>query len=284
MKVFKLSLLVASLTFIGCGGGSNDTITPSSHNTNEVKTVQEAQKSLNAFSAFQSINLSVVNTSSASGSTNVANTKMLSKLQKTATAACDDGGSLTLDVSDDEKSATYTFAQCKNGSEYIDGTMKLLQNDDTSYELTYDKLTYKGTSGEQYMDLTMKVVEEASIYSMTMNGVINQTTTAGEINNMTITDFKIKGKDTSDESWTTIDGKMAFETKCITGTYTFETVEKLVDAKDGSDNLESGILKLNGATYTFENPNVTIEAGSESETILQSELEKRMESADSCDI
>jgi len=132
---------------------------------------------------------------------------------------------------------------------------------------TLDESNYKGQIYETFIFSELK---------KHISFAVDNTDMFGEKNNIAFTNFVSKNKDTSNESWSTIDGIVSVESKCTTGTYTFETVEKLVDATDGSDNIESGILKLNGATYTFENPYVTIKAGSQEETIKQSELEKRM--------
>lgn len=287
MKIFTLSMIVASLTLIGCGNSSsNDSTTNLTSSSNEVTTVKDAEKNVNALGAFQSVNLTILNkdTNNKVLNINKFTSQKLNKIQKTQTVACDGGGSITLDLSDDEKTLVYTFNECKNEATSIDGKMTLIQEDDNSFEMDYDALTFKDVRGTQYMDINMKISEEAKVLTMVLSGTVNQTTASGEVNDMKVTNYIIKVKETSDESWFTVDGGMEFKSKCLSGTYTFETVEKLVDARDGSDNLESGILKINGATYTFENPNVTIEAGSESETMLQSEFDKRIETSNSCAI
>lgn len=285
MKHFKLSLIALTILISGCGGGGSSSSTPASPaNTNEAKTVKEAEKNLNAFSTFNAVNLSIATDS---------NTKALNKAisnkfgtQKTTTINCNDGGTLTGTLSDDEKTLKYSFNNCKNDTSSIDGEMILITTDKNNIKLTYNALTLKDVRGTQYMNLTMEINIDSSskIETAAINGVIKQTFTSQEVNNISFKDFISTSKDTSDESWSTIDGTITLESKCTTGTYVFETVEKLVDATDGSDNTESGILKLNGATYTFENPHVTIEAGSESETITQSELEKRMSTHNACKI
>jgi hypothetical protein len=79
------------------------------------------------------------------------------------------------------------------------------------------------------------------------------------------------------EFWSTVDGDMSIVAKCFSGKYEFKTLEKLYDAQDGSDNVERGILELNGVRYIFDNPNVTIKTASNERTILQSDLEKEMQ-------
>ena len=89
-------------------------------------------------------------------------------------------------------------------------------------------------------------------------------------------------KEDAQEHWSTMDGEMKIASQCFGGNFTFETVAKMYEAQDGSDNVESGILKMNGATYTFVNPYVTIKAGGEERTILQTELEKEMNHTNGC--
>ncbi len=78
-----------------------------------------------------------------------------------------------------------------------------------------------------------------------------------------------------------IDGDLNVISQCFTGNFNVKTDEKIYDAQDGSDNAESGILELNGATYTFNNPYVTIKVDNEEKTLLQSDLEKEMNSSSS---
>jgi uncharacterized protein YceK len=286
MKHFKLSLITLAILISGCGGGSSSSTPDSPATTNEAKTVTEAEKNLNALSTLSSIDLSV---NAVTGtSTKALNKAISSKFgsQKTTTVNCNGGGTLTATISDDKKTLNYSFNSCKNDTLFLDGEMSIIQTNAENIELTYTKLTIKDVGGTQYMNLTMKanVDNSSKIETASMDGVMKQTLKSGEVNNISFTNFVSTSKDTSSESWTTIDGTVALESKCTTGTYTFETIEKLVDATDGSDNTESGILKLNGATYTFENPYVTIKAGTESETIFQTELEKRMSEHNACSI
>jgi len=279
MKKIIVSVITGSLILIGCGSSSKSN-GETAVNVSEAKTVKEAEKNLNALGSFTSIDLSVANLSDSK----VLSSKLLSKLQKSKTVVCSDSGSITLDISDDGRKLIYLFDKCQHGLTYTNGKLTLIRSDDNSFEIDFDKLTVRDIGGTQYMDIKMKFSEENSISTISFDGVVNQTTTSGETNNMSMTNMVFKHQETSVESWTTIDGKMALESKCVTGVYDFKTVEKLIEARDGSENTESGILILNGATYTFENPHVTIEAGSESETMLQSELERRMELSNTCNI
>jgi len=283
MKYFKLSLVTLAILISGCGGESSNNTPPAQ--ADEAKTITEAEKNLNVLSSLsmKSISPDVVTGSSLKVFNKTISNKVTN--QKAVTVSCSNGGTININVSDDEKRFHYSFKSCKNDVSFINGEMTMIQKNSENTELTYDKLTIKNEDGTQYMNLTMKINEESStqIDTFSIDGIVNQTSKSGEKNNIEFKHFVLKDKNqdkvTSNESWTTQDGTVVVESKCTTGTYTFKTIEKLVNTKDKSDNIESGILKINDATYTFENPYVTIKVGSKEETIKQSELEKHMTNA-----
>jgi len=184
--------------------------------------------------------------SSVSSSINSVSSTNSIKLQKVQSNNCTNGGSATFNYAESSNSITFTFSSCKDENTLIDGTMIMTQ----SYDETNTKIQFK--------NLTM----DDGKTKITSNNLIFE--------------------DNSNEHWSTIDGDLGILSKCFTGNFEFKTIEKLYDAQDGSDNTESGTLKMNGATYTFANPYVTIKAGSEERTILQSELEKEMNNSNSC--
>jgi len=180
------------------------------------------------------------------GLSSLSQNAKMQKSSKSQTYPCSNGGTLSSSLSADETVINMVFNKCKHGNSYIDGEMVITEN-----ETTY----------------TSKIV----------------------MNNLTVndagTDFfskKFVVEDNSAEYWSTIDGDLKIGSKCFTGKFDFKTLEKMYDAQDNSDNIEKGKMVLNGATYTFNNPNVTIEAGSETKTISQAELEKEFESSTSC--
>jgi len=287
MKHLKLSLITFAILISGCGGGNSSSSTPDSPtgsgagDSHETKTVAEAEKNLSVLYFFD---LEDISSNSVSSNSKVLKKAITLKVtnQKTITTNCSNGGTQTITISDDQKTRKISLNHCKEDNIETDGEMTIVyKNDGKNVNITYNELTIIDEEGTRYINLTMNTDLDNStqIGTFSLNGVMNQTLKSGEKNNITFTNFVTKEKDTASESWSTIDGTITAESKCNTGTYTFKTIEKLVDATDGSDNAESGILKLNGATYTFENPYVTIKAGTQEETIKQSELEKRMSSA-----
>jgi hypothetical protein len=169
----------------------------------------------------------------------------LNKIQKSQSASCNKGGNLVTNISDDETAINMTFDKCQEDDTYLNGTMSILSSNDGQHsKLEFTNLTVKDS--EMTMTSTHFVTEYDDI-----------------------------------EYWTTLDGDLNVISQCFTGNFNVKTDEKIYDAQDGSDNAESGILELNGATYTFNNPYVTIKVGNEEKTLLQSDLEKEMNSSSS---
>jgi len=276
MNFFKLSLVTVSLLLVGCG---SDGKSSSTADDTKIETVADAQKNFKALSAFGGMGSSIGN---GTNFRNLQNNTKLNKLQKGQKQACTDGGTFSFSISEDEKITEINYDNCKMDGASYDGDIKItnINSNDSKIEIT--KYKYSNSTGSGYINITMEDKTLNDISTTTIDGEVNQKSNSGEINNISVSNMKFVEKDTSSESWSTIDGGMSIESKCFTGKYTFETVEKLVDATDGSDNVESGILKLNGATYTFNNPDVTINVGSSTETILQSELEKRFQTESVC--
>lgn len=161
---------------------------------------------------------------------------------KTETYSCDTG-SITIDISNDKTTHSILAEKCNITSEnrYMNGNMTI-ENFSNENKVTFTNLELKSSDS-------------------------NVT-----ITKMVLVNHKI-------EKWTTIDGDITIVSPCFSGTYNYETIEKIYDTQDDSNNSESGILKMNDVTYTFNNPYVTIKIGDTEETILQSELEKRMDSS-----
>ena len=265
MKLFQFSLIAASFLLIGCGGGGS-----SSPSLTEVKTVEDAKTSYKAMGSFNSIDISKVNS---------GYSKLSQKMQKSESGTCPNGGRVSYNVSDDSKDITISYNSCKIDSKYYNGRVSMHSDDSNNYVIEISDYTYRDIGGEQYMNITLTQSKSNDVTTTKLNGVMNQTSKNNDVSNIGFDNMLLVSKDTSSESWSTIDGGINLKSKCVTGNYKFTTDEKLVDAKDGSNNTESGILDINGAKYTFENPYVTIKTPSgEEDTMLQSELEKKMES------
>jgi hypothetical protein len=267
MKIFKLSLIATSFVLIGCGGGGSNNSNSTLSELTPVKTVDDAKTSYKAINSFESIDISEVNS---------GYNKMSKGMQKSESAACTDGGSISYSSTDTKLIVSY--AKCQLGDKYYNGDVRINVLDNDNYTIEISDYTSRDVGGEQYMNITMVVSKSNDIETVKFNGVMNQTSKSNDVSNISLDNMIIVEKDTYSESWSTIDGGINLKSKCVTGNYKFTTVEKLVDAQDGTYNTESGILDINGARYTFENPYVTVKTATEEDTMLQSELEKEMES------
>ena len=267
MNILKFSLSVSVLSFllIACGGseGSGGKNTPS---FNEAETIEQAENNLYALGYI----LSGDSMRNVNGSRKVFDSKPTLKEERII--ECDKG---TLETSEDEKSSTFIYKACTDDGEYRDGTI-IITGDDGKVIFEYSNYTSKKDGTEFYLDLIQTIggkIDDSTSFT-SLNGVNNRTFNNGEKNNVTYSNFI----ETSTYKTQTYDGKLELDSKCITGTYIVETVEKLVFSTQYkiTDDIVSGTLKLNGATYTFEEPYVTIEAGGESKTYFQNKIKKRM--------
>ena len=275
MNYLKFSFIPIILLIVSCGNDTKSS-TPSS---NEVTTVAKAEKNYSALSRFKSLDLTKnVSTASSKSITKLMQNK-LTYQKGTSTNACRDGGSITT-IENDADKATIIFNNCQSGGELANGKVIIIVYNTENIKMIFEDYTVKQTGGTKYINIAFKIsIDSNKVSTLSINGVINQTLNSGEKNNIDYRNFVIKSKNTYNDRWSTIDGRIGIESKCDTGTYTFQTIEKLVSTRNGK--IEFGILKLNGATYTFDNPYVTIKAGSEEETILQSELTKRTQEQNS---
>lgn len=204
--------------------------------------VEAAKNVAEAESNYKS--LSALSFATNSINTSKTSSKLQKNSQKTESANCTNGGTATRTQTDSLTS--FTFTSCQEGNTYINGTMSLTtSNDSLNVKFEFNNLTIDDTETK-----------------------ITSTSFISEYN--------------SQEYWSTINGDIQISSKCFTGNFDFETISKIYDAQDGTDNAESGILKMNGATYTFDNPYVTIKVGNEEKTISQSELETEIDSSTNC--
>jgi hypothetical protein len=231
MKLYQLTLVVASLFLIGCGSSDNK---GSNSDVKEAKTVTEAENNFKSFGALSNLDR---------GTSSFNKNSKMQKISKNE-SPCSNGG--TLSISSDNTILTMVFNKCKEDSVYINGEMVITENE-SNYN---SKIVVK--------DLTLKE-EEINFYSK-----------------------KFVIEENEVEYWSTIDGDVKIDSKCFSGNFYFKTIEKMYEIQDNTDSIEKGKIVLNGATYTFNNPNVTITVGSETKTITQVELEKEFESSTSC--
>jgi len=167
-------------------------------------------------------------------------------LQKSSNSElCSDGGSLSLTFF--KETTTMVFKACKNEGTYTNGTIMITENQENYNE----KVEMK--------NLTMRD-DELDFYTTNFISVDNEV-----------------------EGWHTMNGDLKLTSQCFTGNFDFKTLEKMYDLKTDDNYIKKGKLELNGATYNFNYPNVTITTKKEKETLSQDELNEKMESVENCE-
>ncbi len=179
---------------------------------------------------------------------NINNTSKMQKLYKNQTVSCSGGGSMLVNASEDGSEISIEMNKCNESGSYMDGKLAIIEKDNGYFKMTMKNLTVKESNGD--------------------------TTSAKQL--------VMEGND--NEYWSAIDGDMSITSKCFNAKLDIKTLEKIYEMQDGSDGVEKGKIELNGASYTFNYPNVTIQAGSKTKTMLQTELDKEMESSTTCKI
>lgn len=172
-----------------------------------------------------------------------ANSSKMHKLSQNQTFPCSGGGTMSINTSEDETESTIVMNKCNQEGSYMDGSLIMIEKDDGYFKMTMKNLTVKESNGDK-----------TSAKQLIMEGNDN-------------------------EYWSALDGDISIASKCFNATLDIKTLEKMYEMQDGSDGVEKGKIELNGASYTFNYPNVTIKAGSETKTMSQTELDKEMESA-----
>jgi len=273
MNILKFSLSVSVLSFllIACGGSDSGKST----SPIKAKTIEQAEKNLVALGYI----LSRVSKQYVEDSTKFG---IHPTLKEERIIECDQG---TLETSSkDKNSLTVIYRGCNYDGEYQDGTVmrkKVFVDSTRTVNKTtkYSNYTYKKGSSESYLDLieeihTIENYYEGAVTSFYSLDGVHSSTYAGEKDSVTYSNFIEKGTIRT----STFNGKLEFDTRCIKGTYMIETVEKVafLYKSKGIDAIASGTLKLNGATYTYEEPYLIVEAGGKSKTYYQSNISKRM--------
>ena len=166
--------------------------------------------------------------------------------QKSGSQNCLDGGNFLYDVSvkNNVQTTVMFFKQCKVNETYIDGTI-VFKSDNDTYTKTMKLLGFNFKNEAMDFYTNSFVAEENPV-----------------------------------EFWAKKDGEITVNTKCFTEQFKIKTLEKMYETHDSTTNIAKGKMELNGAIYTYANPDVTIEVGDTVETMLQSELNTETETCE----
>ena len=234
MKFFTLSIALASLLLVGCGG--SDSKKSNTEDEPQVTTLEDSQKDIKSLTALSNIKKAFSALSS----------NPSSKSAKVETLNCSTSGTISFNSSEGSDTNKIMMNKCQNKDLYMDGELSITQYNEYHAKIEMKNFTIK--------DKEMTVIAKSFIT-----------------------------EDNSLDHWYTLDGDMSIASKCFTGNFNMNTLERLVDAQDNTENIESGKIELNKVTYSFENPYVTLTAGSESKTMLQSELDKELTTETACE-
>lgn len=263
-QLIRLSLAAGVILFTACG--SSDDSSGSSNISGETVEITDVTSAENAASAISSVQGFTDSLQSVSGmSSNSPSRLAISKASQKMD--CSYGGSM--DMSGDGASGTVAYNNCAmTSSMTLDGTMSM--NSSNNGNNIYSKVSFNnfsmnmGESNYFKYNVTMEMETNYSYdpMKMTMDGTLSYSLdgyagTAGYKNFILETSgntFEINGQTSITSS----------QYSCIDGVYNISTTEPLVMSYYG-DNIESGKMVVNGATYSFNSDgtaNVTFSDGS----------------------
>jgi hypothetical protein len=168
---------------------------------------------------------------------------------------------------------TQNYNACNLGGFEADGTMKFLEkinNDNINIDISANNLLYKYSDMSVKMDLDMHVDGSKNFDPLNMNldGSINISYSGYSFN----TDYDNFLVNRSGD-YVKVSGTVSVDSdvlSCYNGRYEIETVDDLYLDATG---YASGTLKVNGATYTYNNDTVDVTfANGSTTTLSQSDL------------
>ncbi len=300
MNFIKLMFISISLLFTGCGNSDSNSST--SKKEIPINNVSEAKRGLNSFSGFQSLDISKENVQNTNnffskmqkGSVKnilsiydyiklpIINMKLpqkIFKLKKSGERACRNGGTFDYYISDAKNDMDLTFKDCKVGTTVTNGEISL-RSSKSKITLIYRNYVVTDRVGERKVNYKMDIEILENSATLLSNGTVKLINSKNETFTKVIDNISWKLSTLNNDMFWTFNGKVSFDSKCFTGTYNVQTVEDItVRNYKSNSSISSGILKVNTATYTYEDPYVTIETEGETKIILQSEV-KREKSPD----
>lgn len=266
MKYFSLSVITLLVLLSGCKESSSST-------TTKVKNIESAEKNIQLLSSINAINYSTISTVEADTS--------LKKVQKISLSGlrdnnCKISGKRSYQLSYISEMLTINYNQCKNDSSYDDGIIAIQKGESQNYNVDIKNFTHQDSDGEEFINAIVNIQDESNSKhkDLIINGIYKEKeVSALNYTTLNLQDMHvIKDESTASKSWTTLNGFVDLNSSCLVGQFQVKTVEKLINLDRKEGTVDSGILEVNGVTYTFEKPYVTIKLNDEETTLLQTEV------------
>jgi hypothetical protein len=273
--VVGLSFVVASFVVVGCGGSDGES-GASSVSTKSITTVEDAKQASAAVAQMNS--MSSFGSDLASSSYAPSRAPSLAPINNQQD--CLNGGTMSTsgDIDDSTIDITQSYNNCNSGGTVADGSMRIKQNksgSNISMGITANKLQMSLNNMSYYMDFDMSIDTNQNFNPMDMklDGEISLSATANNNNydyNVEYNNFLVH----TSGQYMNISGKVSMDSNtfsCYNGSYEIKTLEDL--SIDGYNGYSSGILEVNGVTYSYHGDSVDITlADGTTQTLSQSEL------------
>lgn len=287
-SMIAVSVLSASLLFVGCGGSSDSDGGGISVNDAEpIVTIDDAKKAAQGLSSVSSMQTMLPTSSTSSYYVVQRVSTFASTAARKATPSqsyeCPAGGTIIIQTTS-SASMTQVYDSCAMVEGYtLDGSVNVSNMDQSnnsfSATMSYNGFRVSGSDFSATMDMTIDMqVDYSDSYSnvsssMKYNGklslVAGDTSASYEYANLRTTSSV-----TSSSIQSTIDGLISVDSPCYSGVLDIETVEPLTMYNTYDYLYRGGELKVNEATYSYNSDGtVTITtATGESSTLDQYDL------------
>ncbi len=169
------------------------------------------------------------------------------------------------DVSQDSSSLIMVTKECKQFNQTTNGTVKTSGNvlgGKYEYELINLSVDNDKASSVANLKGSVKVSSNFKNITSILNGKIEyeekDTTNSGYVK---YSDFVTKVETDFTTTKLSYDGQMDATSSlysCMNGKYVYTTIEALTTSKENAGEIESGKLNINGATFNFNNGEVTV--------------------------
>ena len=273
MKKILISSIVVSLLLLGCGSGDSD--------TDEKTSIDDALKIGDvAFSAPSGVNFkNKMRTSLKSSQKNIY-TKYLFLNSKKETANCSELGTLSLEETSIK--TVITSNKCTNFNdetylyEYHDGVISITKDGNSIVAQNYWYIPNIENMTGSFMNIYMDYRVNGTISNISMDGEMKEFSNGDITSDMSFN--RLAMKEDSSNGALFLDGGYKYKEGCVDESYQFKTREWLIPNSSNQEEYTSGVITVNGMTYTYEGSKVTVTDKDRSGTFNQSELNAEMES------